>query len=995
MKDEVMAKNFGDARIIAAGATAENTAAAPGAARHEPFFRRDDWLVFLITFVGVAGFYAFTQAPTVTLEDSGELVVAADYLGVPHPPGYPLWTIIAWMFTGIFSFAKFGGQPNPAWGVNFCSGFFGALTCATAALLVSRVGRMFPTPDTTPETMHTPNLAQRLTGAVAGLAAGFLLAFNSLFWSQSVIAEVYTINAFLHILVLLLAGMWIYRSKDNRILYWLSFIFGLSITNCQPIVFLGPAMLVVFCCTDRPLFRDCMALGLFAIGGYLLYTLQLPAPGGVPAPGRSLKTVAAILMLAAPAGIWLYTRRLLTEWRRIVIMALCLGLGLSLFIFMPIASDFNPPMNWGYPRTWEGFKHAVSRGQYQALSPALNFKDFSRQFFMYLQELEIQFTLLLAVAGILWIFILRRLRHTDRVWLATLSVAFLVLSIGMMVFLNPAHDVQSMFIARVQLVQAAVVYVILIGYGLVAALQFCAARLSGFLRPALLAGLLGLTLFSPLALLYKNYYDKELVQNYGGSELRGHDFGWQFGNYQLRGAEAISEELKPGETPPPNPQFPPAMEPNAVFYGGTDPGRFVPTYMIYSALVRPDVFLITQNALADNTYMNVMRDLYGNQIWIPTPQDVNSAFQTYVQDVQAGRIPPSASIVIDPSGKVSVQGVQGVMEINGIISKMIFEYNKWRHAFYVEESYVIPWMYPYMEPHGLILKINSEPLPELTPAMVKNDMEFWDWYSKRLLNDRKFVRDVTARKSFSKLRCAIAGLYAWRRMFPEAEAAFRQAVDLCPLSPEANFRMADFYLQLGRHADALQLLQANLELDPRNDKIAGFMNQIREMEQLHRRALELQNAINQGAATLDMVFELAGIFMRTGREQPFIELARQIMNDTNLPPQAYLKLVELAAPNASPTRLEFMSTALEKYLEREPADARAWHEMACIQLALGRHDQALQTLRRAVGVGGDPLREALRQDQRLAPLRNHPNFQKLLAPAAPTGFRPPPGLVFP
>ena len=65
--------------------------------------------------------------------------------------------------------------------------------------------------------------------------------------------------------------------------------------------------------------------------------------------------------------------------------------------------------------------------------------------------------------------------------------------------------------------------------------------------------------------------------------------------------------------------LPTPMETNAIFFGGTDPGRFVPTYMIYSAKVRPDIYLITQNALADNTYMNVMRDLYGDQIWIPTP----------------------------------------------------------------------------------------------------------------------------------------------------------------------------------------------------------------------------------------------------------------------------------------------------------------------------------------------------------------------------------------
>ena len=118
-----------------------------------------------------------------------------------------------------------------------------------------------------------------------------------------------------------------------------------------------------------------------------------------------------------------------------------------------------------------------------------------------------------------------------------------------------------------------------------------------------------ITLLLPLSLIWQNQYDERIINSTGGNEQNGHDFGWQFGNYQLRGVDAIKEELKPGEAPPPNPQYPPEMEPNAVFYGGTDPGRFVPTYMIYSAKVRSDVFLITQNALADNTYMNVMRDL--------------------------------------------------------------------------------------------------------------------------------------------------------------------------------------------------------------------------------------------------------------------------------------------------------------------------------------------------------------------------------------------------
>lgn len=941
--------------------------------KEAPFFSRPDWLVFFLTFLGVAGFYAFTQAPTVTLEDSGELVVAADYLGVPHPPGYPVWTMIAWLFTRLFSFMTYYGQPNPAWGVNFCSGFFGALTCAAAAILVSRIGRMLIASDDAGTAAQATSNSSAWIAGIAGVTIGYALAFNSLFWSQSVIAEVYTINAFLHLLVLLLACMWIYRPQDNRILYWLAFILGLSITNCQPIVFLGPALLIIFFFADRVLFRDLTALGLFLIGGYLLYRFA-DTPAGVMSPAlRVTQISAAVLLLLTPAVMWTFTRALFTEWRRILIMGLCFGLGLSFFIYMPIASDFNPPMNWGYPRTWQGFVHAVTRGQYQALDPAINLQSFFTQFSMYFRELELQFTFVLAIFGAVWVFAFRGLRVKERIWLMALTIAFLVLGVGMMVFLNPAHDIQSLFIARVQLVQAAAVYAILIGYGLVVALNVVARRSNAMLVFLLLAVLL-----APTALLHKNYSDPELARTYGGAELRGHDFGWQFGNYQLRGAPAIMEEIKEGEEPLPNPAYPLPMEPGAIFYGGTDPGRFVPTYMIYSAQVRPDVFLITQNALADNTYMNVMRDLYGNQIWMPTPQDVNNSFQVYVQEVQAGNIPPSAAIKVDPNGRVSVQGVQGVMEINGIITKMMFERNKWRHTFYVEESYVMAWMYPYMEPHGLILKINNEPLTGLTSEIVKNDMEFWDWYARRLLSNPKFLRDSTARKSFSKLRCAIGGLYAWRGMFSEAETAYKQAVELCPISPEANFRLADFYQSLGRREDAVKLLEANAAADPRNDKIVGFIGQIKEIQNLYARAEYLEEALAQETLSIDNMFELCGIYMRLGKEQSFLQLGMRMLQTTNMPPELYRQLAVIAAPNATQPRLLFMRDSFVKYLQFNEKDVSAWIDLGAINLALHNQEQALIALRQAVKFGGEPVKRMLAQDQRFTVLRNNPNFHKLI-----------------
>jgi len=957
----------------------------------EPLFRINDWLAFAVAFVIALAVYAYTVAPSVTLEDSGELVVAADYLGVPHPPGYPLWTILAWIFQWIFHWARFHGQPNPALGVGIMSAFFGALMAGNLALLVSRSGI-----DLLQFRRHEEDrpltLTEKIMSWASGVSAGLLLAFCPFIWSQAVIAEVYTINAFLHVLVMTLLYAWMKRPKQSKFLYWMALVFGLAFTNCQPIVLLVPAIILVLFATDRKLCRDCVAGGLILIGGFILFSIFFPQYAVRPFEPKEQWVVIASLMLVAPVVMWVVARELFTEWRRVLPMVLLAFLGLSLFVYLPIASDFNPPMNWGYPRTWEGFKHAVMRGQYQALAPALKPLEFIKQSYEFCNELEDQFPFPIAFLALVPIFYFRYIWRKNWAWLSGTLIGFAFMGPGMMVLLNPAHDVQSLFIAEVQFVQSTSVYAIWLGYGLLFGLAFIESLSN---RKLILVLGIGITLFLPLSLIHQNAYDDKIINSTGGNEQRGHDFGWQFGNYQLRGIDAIKEELRPGENPPPNPQYPPEMETNAVFFGGTDPGRFVPTYMIYSAKVRSDVFLITQNALADNTYMNVMRDLYGDQIWIPTPQDTNRAFQSYVEDVRAGRIPANAAVTVDKSGKVSVQGVQGVMEINGIISKAIFEANKNKHAFYVEESYVIAWMYPYLSPHGLIMKINKEPLPALTPEMTKNDMDFWNWYTNRLLSDRKFQRDAVARKSFSKLRCAIAGLYSYRRQLNEAEAAFRQAINLFPGSPEANFRLADLYLQYNRFADALSVMEKNLEYDPRNDRIIGFINQIKDMERTNARMNELQAELSRGGAPLDKVFELISIYLRSNKDQQFIDLSMQVLGNTNLPPQTCIKIAEIAMAG-QPQRLGMVAEAYQHYLAREKSDPRIWHELGCVLTALGQASNAIHSLRQAVAIGGEPIKDAMRKDQRLEPLRASEVFQKLVAPAQqPGGFNPFPGLVAP
>jgi tetratricopeptide (TPR) repeat protein len=946
-------------------------------------------------------------------------------------------------------------------------------------------------------------------------------------------------------LIMLLTYMWVRRPSD-KILYFTAFIFGLGLTNYQVLLLLFVCLVLVIVFKDPALLRDFLIGGLpFLVIFYLVYRWAPVKPNEFPAMNVPSDMLASLfnyrmlppivhpthftffiyLFLDLAAMVLIYF--LLPRGRAVALTLLCAQLGVAFYLFMPVASEFNPPMNWGYPRTWEGFKHAISRGQYEKISPTSVFSPFFlQQVGEYLADLREQFSLPLAVLGflpftafglknkairfrfllvtvclvafitalvlveeyipaqvasmffmtplyriatgfillllavggamlavgeihelfekiigrrtasiteritlafvllaviviallyiktlggmaaapgplqnrlgaalfiilpaiglpVLW-WIMHRGRYLEmdvdsdgRKWILTTLAGFLVMSVALIVLANPKGDIQDAFIQRVKFISSHGLYSLWIGYGIIFGLGLIDTYLPRR-RWIVITGIV-IAMASTAVPVYRNYTDPEIERIVGGAEQNLHDFGWQFGNYQLRGAAAIAEELQPGEEPLPNPAFPEEMGPNAVFFGGTDPGRFVPTYMIYSAAVRPDVFLITQNALADNTYMSVMRDLYGNAIWIPSVVDGNQAFQKYVEDVNAGRTPANAAITIE-NGRVQVQGVAGVMLINGILAEMIFDYNKWRHSFYVEESYVIQWMYPYLTPHGLIMKINSDASPRLSPKTIRDDLDFWDWYQRRLTSDPRFVRDIVARKSFSKLRSAIGGLYVYRGLLAESEQAFRESYALYPLSPEANFRLADLYMRWNRFKDAIALMEKFANEDPNNDRAGEFVRDLKNREVLIARARELEAALGTAKGSVFEALELAGVYRQLGQDSAFLNLVNSILANTGMPPDVYRKLASVLV---EARKLPEATTALQRYLEKVPADMRGWIDMAAMRLAAGKPDECVQALVQSIKVGGDEAKFILRQDARFNAIRNTPLFQSLTATQEP------------
>src|SRR5271165_4881902 len=200
----------------AAPATTAKAAPAPtppaSPAYVPPLFRRIDWYTALIAFAVVWIVYFITLAPQVTLEDSGELTTGSYWAGIPHPPGYPFWTIYTWLWTVLVPFG------NIAWRVQLAEASTACVACGVLALMVSRGSSML---------MEGIEELKGMTGKwenaicmVCGITAGLMMGFGSSMWKESVVINrisLFGVPWLMMVLVFMLR--WIYAPHQRRYLY--------------------------------------------------------------------------------------------------------------------------------------------------------------------------------------------------------------------------------------------------------------------------------------------------------------------------------------------------------------------------------------------------------------------------------------------------------------------------------------------------------------------------------------------------------------------------------------------------------------------------------------------------------------------------------------------------------------------------------------------------------------------------------------------------------
>ena len=185
------------------------------------FLRSDTFIGLALALVSFI-VYLKTLAPSFKPEDGGELAAALGTLGIAHPTGYPLFTLLGWTFSHL----PFSG--SVIWKLNLMVAIF----CSVSLFFFYRV--------------FLVALGENTQSRMAAATATLLLGFSKTFWSEALSVEVHA----LHLLFLALVSLFFLLSIQNpgSKRYWLAFALalGLSFTNHMMTALLAPAFLYLY-----------------------------------------------------------------------------------------------------------------------------------------------------------------------------------------------------------------------------------------------------------------------------------------------------------------------------------------------------------------------------------------------------------------------------------------------------------------------------------------------------------------------------------------------------------------------------------------------------------------------------------------------------------------------------------------------------------------------------------------------------------------------------
>jgi hypothetical protein len=283
-----------------------------------------------------------------------------------------------------------------------------------------------------------------------------------------------------------------------------------------------------------------------------------------------------------------------------------------------------------------------------------------------------------------------------------------------------------------------------------------------------------------------------------------------------------------------------ALPPGAVYMGGSDPGRFIPTLLNETTAGDRHVVL-TQNALADQTYLDYARFLYGDHVATLTADDSQRAFQDYMADAaqrlahdqqfpgEPKQVRPGEDIQRTDDGRIQVGGQVAVMAINERMLKTLMEKNP-DLPFALEESYPFSSLYEGATLRGPLVELRAgsgEGEAVIDSARATQSLNYWRERTQQVLADPETSDSTEARTAYARQVLAQAGLMQQHQLPGEAEQAFRLANQLAPGNPEVVQRFVGLLTEQQRITDAIPVAEAALRLAPDNEQFRNLLEELR------------------------------------------------------------------------------------------------------------------------------------------------------------------------